>query len=195
MSPTGGRIAHSSSGKWRQSIMKLVGGLIGLIAGAVLAVIGIINVVQGSGASSEATEQITAMLEGAGIQVEGDDFVGAIRAKIEELRGTEGADQAMITQLETMATQLEEGMGAVGDYMTWFYIAIIGGVIAVILGFLSIKGTGMAMPGLLTLVGIALTVIAFIMASDHAISWIVAIVVAVGGVLAALGSKQSQSAA
>lgn len=175
--------------------MKMIGGVVGLIAGAVLLVIGVWNVIEGSGATGEAAEQITASLEAMGVPVEGDDYVGALEAKIEELRATEGADAAMITSLETMLAQIQEGMGAVGDYMTWFYIAIIGGIASVILGFLAIKGTGMAMPALLAVVGIVLTVIAFIMASDHAISWIVSIVIAAGGVIAALGAKQTATPA
>jgi hypothetical protein len=175
--------------------MKMVGGVIGLIAGIVLAVVALINVFEGSGASSEADEQIVASLEAIGVTVEGGDYVAAIDAKLEELRATEGADPAMISALETMQAGLAEATGALGDYMTWFYIAIIGGVVAAIVGFLAIKGTGVAMPGLLAAVGAVLTVLAFLLASAHTLSWILGIVILVGGVVAFLGAKQSPAPA
>lgn len=170
--------------------MKMIGGIVGLLAGAVLVLIGIINM----GAADDAGQQIAAGLETVGVTVEGDDYMGAIAAKIEELRATEGADETMITALETMQTELQPHMDTLGSFMTWIYIAIVGGVIAVVLGFLTIKGKGVAMPALLTVVGVVLTVIAFIMVPGDPIHWIVAIVIAVGGALGAMGAKQSATA-
>jgi hypothetical protein len=175
--------------------MKMVGGAIGVVAGLILLVISIIDLIDFSGATSGLDESLAPTLEAMGVTAEDGDYVGALEAKLEELRAAEPPDEAQIAALEAVLAGLAEAQGAIGGVGTWIWIGIIGGAIAAVVGFLVIKGTGTSMPAVLAVVGVALTVLAFILVSAYTLVWILSIVIVVGGVIAFLGAKQTAAPA